>query len=264
MRQSVALGDLNIAFERRGAGLPFVWGHGLTSSMDLEGELLNFNWVAIETHAEMVRYDARGHGASTLTPNLDHYSWANLAEDQLAFADALEIEKFISGGASMGAATALHVAVSAPSRVLGLVLVIPPTGWETREAQRALYLHRAQLIADGEIDAVVAASRQMAPPEPFGNEWHDRIERNTRAADHQRMAHVLRGAATADFPTRSQIATILAPTLILAWSGDAGHPLSSAEQLHELIASSELVVASTASEFETWSDQIATFVRSIC
>ena len=43
MRQSVALGDLNIAFERRGAGLPFVWGHGLTSSMDLEGELLNFN-----------------------------------------------------------------------------------------------------------------------------------------------------------------------------------------------------------------------------
>jgi pimeloyl-ACP methyl ester carboxylesterase len=264
MRESVALGDLNISFERRGAGLPFIWGHGLTSSMDLEGELLNFDWAAIESHTELVRYDARGHGTSTLTSNLDHYSWANLAQDQLAFADALGIDRFISGGASMGAATALHVAVSAPSQVLGLVLTIPPTGWETRQAQKAAYLDRAQLIANGEIDAVVAASRKVGPPEPFGSEWHERIERNTRAADHEQMAHVLRGAATADLPTRNQVATIMAPTLILAWSGDASHPLSSAEQLHQLIGPSQLVVASTASEFATWSERIATFVRSIC
>ena len=263
MRQTVALGDLSIALERQGSGVPFIWGHGLTSSMDLEGELLNFGWSAISDHVEVIRYDSRGHGASTLTPDLDRYSWENLAADQLGFADTIGIDSFISGGASMGAATALHVAVSKPMRVRGLVLVIPPTGWETREAQRSLYLDRAQLIADGKIDAVIAASRQVAPPGPFGTEWHDRIERNTRAADRERMAHVLRGAATADFPRRELVADIAAPTLILAWSGDAGHPLRSAEQLHELIRSSELVVASTSGEFATWSERIETFVQSI-
>src|SRR6056300_771471 len=136
MRQSAALGDLELSFQRQGSGIPFVWGHGLTSSMELEGEFLNLDWASIEPHADVVRYDARGHGLSTLTTNLDDYSWAHLADDQIALADALDIATYVAGGASMGAATALHVAVRAPLRMRGLVLAIPPTAWETRDAQR--------------------------------------------------------------------------------------------------------------------------------
>ena len=263
MRRSVALGDVELSFQREGIGIPFIWGHGLTSSIELEVEFLSLDWGAIEPHSDVIRYDARGHGLSTLTTNLDEYSWAHLADDQVALADALGIASYVAGGASMGAGTALHAAVRAPLRIRGLVLVIPPTAWETRDAQRSLYLDRAQLVSEGKLDEVIAAAKRVAPPDPFGAEWHDRIERNTLAADRHQMACVLSGAATADFPTREQVSTIAVPTLILAWSGDAGHPVSSAEQLHELIGPSELSVAATAAEFATWSKRIASFIQSL-
>ena len=78
---------------------------------------------------------------------------------------------------------------------------------ETRDAQRVLYSKGADRIAAGNIEHVIEASRRIAPPDPFGPEWHDRMERNLRTADHQQMAHVWRGAATADFP-RDQVRNI--------------------------------------------------------
>ena len=86
------------------------------------------------------------------------------------------------------------------------------------------------------------------------------MERNLRTADHQQMAHILRGAATADFPTRDQVRNIAVPALILAWSGDAGHPVSSAEALHQLIPSSELAIATSAHDVATWSSRIVEFL----
>ncbi len=263
MRQNVALDGLSLSADRGGSGQPFIWGHGLTSSMDLEEELLDFDWPSFAAHNEVIRYDARGHGRSTLTLKLSDYSWQRLAEDQLALADALDVTTYIAGGASMGAGTALHAAVAAPYRISGLVLVIPPTAWETRDAQRALYLERADRIAAGNIEQVIEASRRIPPPDPFGSEWHDRMERNIRSADHQQMAHVLRGAVTADFPTRDQVRNIAAPTLILAWSGDAGHPVSSAEALHHLIPSSDLAIATSAHDVVTWSPRIVEFLSSL-
>jgi pimeloyl-ACP methyl ester carboxylesterase len=263
MRHNVVLDDLSLSVDRGGSGQPLIWGHGLTSSMDLEGELLDFDWASIASHTDVIRYDARGHGRSTLTPELSDYSWQRLAEDQLALADALDVTTYIAGGASMGAGTALHAAVAAPSRIMGLVLMIPPTAWETRDIQRALYLDRADRIAAGNIEQVIEESRRIPPPDPFGSEWHDRMERNMRSADHQQMAHVLRGAATADFPTRDQVRNIAIPVLILAWSGDAGHPVSSAEALHQLIPSSVLAIATSAHDVASWSWRITEFLGSL-
>jgi pimeloyl-ACP methyl ester carboxylesterase len=46
----------------------------------------------------------------------------------------------------MGAAVALHAAAQAPERVAGLVLVLPPTAYDTRAAQAADYLAGASLV----------------------------------------------------------------------------------------------------------------------
>ena len=88
------------------------------------------------------------------------------------------------------------------------------------------------------------------------------MERNLRTADHQQMAHVWRGAATADFPQRPGKET---PSfaLILAWSGDAGHPVSSAEALHQLIPTSELAIATSDTDVATWSSRIVEFLSSL-
>ena len=64
------------------------------------------------------------------------------------------------------------------------------------------------------------------------------------------------------FPSREAIRAIACPTLILAWSGDPGHPTTTAEQLDDLIADSRLHVASTAEELDTWTDRIIEFIQT--
>ena len=116
-----------------GSGRPFLWAHGLTSSIAAERDGGLFQW---EDGVELVRYDARGHGRSPAGSSSADYEWPSLAEDFLAVADSVGFDSMVAGGASMGCATVLYAALAAPSRVDALVLAIPPTAWETRAAQR--------------------------------------------------------------------------------------------------------------------------------
>jgi len=102
------------------------------------------------------------------------------------------------------------------------------------------------------------------PPDPFveDNSWFPDREAALRAASPERLAAVFRGAAVADLPTPEAIATIGAPTLILAWTGDPGHPESTAVRLHELLPDSRLGVASTFDEFATWTARTVEFLAA--
>jgi len=75
-----------------------------------------------------------------------------------------------------------------------------------------------------------------------------------------RLAAILRGAADSDLPEPSAVAGIRVPTLILAWSGDRGHPLNTAERLHELIADSDLRVAETSEDLDGWPSLVRSFL----
>jgi pimeloyl-ACP methyl ester carboxylesterase len=122
-----------------------VWGHGLLSDRASEDELGLFDWSALDG-VRLVRYDARGHGASSAPADPDELRWSALAQDMLAVGEAVGASRFVAGGASMGCATALHAAVAAPERVEALVLVIPPTAWETRTAQAQMYAAGVELF----------------------------------------------------------------------------------------------------------------------
>lgn len=260
---ATTIGDATFVYERSGQGRDFIWGHGLTQSRRLEDASGVFNWSDVD--ARLLRYDARGHGESTTTPDLAAYSWAALAEDQLAIADALGIDRYVSGGASMGCATALHAAVAAPDRVDALVLVIPPTGWETRAAQVETYLAGASAIDAKGVEVVIAARAEIAPPDPFTDDeqYHNRQAEGLRSWDPARLAQVFRGAATADLPARDAIAGIECPAAILAWTGDPGHPASTAEELHRLLPNSTLHLSSTADELETWPTLVRSFIAAL-
>lgn len=251
-----------------------VWGHGLTSSMQREDGFGVLDWERLEDLTigddgrgvtGLVRYDARGHGLSGSTPDLVDYHWRALATDQLALADHLGIERYVAGGASMGSATALFASLLAPERITGLVLAIPPTAWETRAEQQGTYEAGARLVDAGELDVLVAGARDAPAPDPLVDvpEWRDRFERMVRETEPERLARVLRGAGITDLPMRDDIAGITVPTLILAWSGDPGHPVSTAERLHELIGDSTLHVATTADELASWTAHVADFLTEL-
>jgi pimeloyl-ACP methyl ester carboxylesterase len=253
----------DLVYDRRGTGPDFVWGHGLTSAMADEDELGLLDFDALRSVATVLRYDARGHGRSSSTPDPDAYHWRELARDQLALADQLGIGTYVAGGASMGCATALHAAVLAPDRITGLVLVIPPTAWETRAAQTELYAQMADLVAAGEHATLLAAAAALPSPDPFVDDpyFGERFEQVLTGTEPELLARVFRGAVTADLPSPDELRRIDVPTLVLAWTGDPGHPVQTAARLQELIPDAELALAATADGLASWTSRVRTLLE---
>jgi 3-oxoadipate enol-lactonase len=239
-----------------------VWAHGLTSSRKAQADspLAGITLGAAAAGWRIVRYDARGHGESPKPLDPDHYRWDRLAGDMLAVADAAGTERFVAAGASMGAATALYAALAAPERVEALVLVISPTAWDTRAAQRDTYETMASIVEARGLDRLIAAAALQPPSTMFGETGKEQSLTNMAAMDPEAFPHVMRGAARSDLPAPDEIATIEAPTLLLSWAGDDGHPVSTGERLAELLPSAELHVALTPHEVERWSPLIAEFL----
>lgn len=254
-----------LEYDRRGAGRDLIWGHGLTSSMASEDDRGWIDWDRIRGARRVVRYDARGHGTSESTAEPDGYSWANLARDQLALADALGIDAYVAAGASMGCATALHAAVQQPERVEGLVLLIPPTAWTMRTAQTRTYEVMADLVEERDHETILRGAAANPPPDPLIDDPSGvtDFEQLLTSTDPVRLARVFRGAATADLPEPAELAAIEVPTLILAWTGDAGHPVQTAARLQELIPSTEIVLAVTADGMAAWTERIERFLAQL-
>ena len=252
--------DLHV--ERAGTGRPFVWAHGLTSSIATERETGVHHWEEVPG-LDVIRYDARGHGRSPAGAGPEEHEWSRLADDLLAVADACEAESFVCGGASMGCATSLFTALRAPERVQALVLSIPPTAWETRTAQADKYLQSVELLEAEGMDAFIEANRAL-PAQPAWTAPNREVRfRHLAATDPAALALALRGAAQSNLPPRDEVATITAPVLLLAWEGDPGHPRSTADSLHELLAGSQLVVARSAEDVAAWPSAVADFVATL-
>lgn len=249
---------VEIEVRDEGAGLPFPWGHGLVSSMEEEDRFIVMDFGRLARRHRVIRWDARGHGRSTGAPDPDDYRWPNLARDLLALADALGVDRFVGGGVSMGAATALHAAVQAPHRVIGLVLMLAPTAYETRDEQADVYRAGAVLFERHGMDAYLEQMRHLPSPEILA-EFGDRFIPVPRVSG-ELLPAVLRGAANSDLPSPESVRTITAPTLLLPWVGDAGHPMSTSERLLELLPNVQIHVAHHLRDVRTWTDRIDSFL----
>lgn len=244
-----------------------VWGHGLNSSRTSERSFGLFDLDGLAGDLRLLRYDARTHG-ETETADLPRTgagapnAWREMALDQLALAGACGIDRHVAAGASLGAATALWAAVLAPDRIQRLVLVIPPTGWETRAAQTDRYELMARIVDDGGVQPLIDGIDQAPVPDPFVGDpaWTARSIDTLRSADPVRLARRLRDAGTADLPDRVAIAALSMPMTILAWTGDPGHPIDTVEELRHLRPDAEVHVAPTADDLAAWPD----LLRRVC
>ena len=72
-----------------------------------------------------IAMDFRAHGKSAAPATMD-YGVASFADDIAAVADALDLERFVLVGHSLGGAAAIHYAGTQPDRVAGLVMVGAP------------------------------------------------------------------------------------------------------------------------------------------
>jgi pimeloyl-ACP methyl ester carboxylesterase len=249
---------VELAVSDSGTGTPLFWGHGFASSREQEtnGALLDFGELA--RRHRVVRWDARGHGDSGGGLDPAEYTWDNLGRDLLALADAMRVPRFVASGVSMGTATALHAAALAPERVFGLVLVLPPTAYETRAAQAGEYRLGADLVEREGVDRYVERANAEPAPEILrafasGYEFMP-------AVTPERLPAVLRGAGASDLPAPAVVRELTVPALILAWDTDPDHPLATAERLAELLPDAELHVARRLRDVTRWTRLVDGFV----
>lgn len=263
MMRSVRIRDTELAVERRGDGPLVLWGHGLMQSR--ANEDTRRLWTIADDVAaagfEFIRYDARGHGESSGTADASVYQWSSLAEDALALRQELGGASVVLAGASMGAATMLHAAVRDPQSARALVLVIPPTAWETRAGQREIYENSASFVRAKGKDRYVEAVRRLPPHPIFAEHPEYRVQPPDITED--LLPFVLEGAAASDLPPIEAVRTLDIPTLILAWDTDPGHPVSTASILHETLPRSTLHVAQTVAEIRTWGGRAVEFLRNL-
>jgi len=108
--------------DSEGDGSPIVLLHGLTATR---------RYVTMGSHALpragfwTIAYDARGHGDSDAPRDRSAYEYRDLVDDLRAVLDGLEIRRAAFAGVSMGAHTALRLALEDPDRVAALVLITP-------------------------------------------------------------------------------------------------------------------------------------------
>jgi pimeloyl-ACP methyl ester carboxylesterase len=244
---------------------PLLWGHALMGSMSQEEDAGIMPWAGLGDSARLVRWDARGHGGSEASLAEDDYRWAELAKDLWAIADSLGIERAVVGGVSMGAGTALHAAMLAPERTRGLVLMAPPTAWDTRPRQAALYRNMARMIGllglgpfrlGGELVALTARNRSLA-------RLQRSVTRGLRSASPRAVQCALRGAARSDLPTIGSLEKLEVPTLILAWPDDWSHPLATADELLARLPNARLEVEGKTSELQAWPGVLRSFLDSL-
>ena len=152
----------------------------------------------------------------------------------------------MAGGASMGAATALFAAVRAPGGCRGWSWS-PRRAWESRPPQAEAYEAAARLVERRGIPGYVKALQRWASRAILAEE----LPRATAPGSGTSGAWTRRscrrscgGGWRPTCPTHDELHGVVVPTLILAWTGDPAHPVSTAEKLAELMVMSELHVAS--------------------
>jgi 3-oxoadipate enol-lactonase len=249
----------DIAWTESGNGPVAIWAHGLTSSGLGQEHTGMFDWSPVSAEHRLIRYDARAHGSSTGDPEPEHYTWPNLGLDLLALLDQVAVGETVDGlGASMGTATLLYAATTDPGRFRRLVLTTPPTMGAVRAAHVRGYLDDAARIEQSGL----AAYEQAFASEPMPHIYSGLVQTPPGPqVPESLLPSVLRGAALSDLPDDDALAALQLPVLILAWSGDAGHPLSTARHLVERIPDAELVIADTPMQLRQWPQRAAAFLR---
>ncbi|MER8488147.1 alpha/beta hydrolase [Mesorhizobium australicum] len=216
-----------------GQGLPIAFQHGLGG--DAAQVALNFpdspsrRRLTIECRAQ------GGSGAGGKRP----FSIAMFADDVLAAADAVGMERFVAGGISMGAAIALHLAAHHPDRVTGLVLVRP--AWTFGAAPRNMrpYVEVAELISRLPLDEARDAFASSATATRFRSEAPDNLASllGFFARDNATVFAEVMQAIANDGPsvTRATATSLAIPTLVIGSGIDLVHPLATARELAETI-----------------------------
>ncbi len=205
-------------------------------------------------HFYLIAPSALGHGASPSAPSL---SISAMANEVLALLDHLGIAKAHVLGSSMGGATAIWLALTTPERLDRLVIF--RTSYRTSPVVHEGVLRMAQpeTWRQWRLDRWMSEQHE---PQGGPDAWVGVTEKVAAAFDpaHSEHAHDL-----------GDLATIAAPTLIIAGDRDPVVPLEDALAMYRTLPQAALWVLPNATHFmgtegwrrEAFEQEIVRFLR---
>jgi pimeloyl-ACP methyl ester carboxylesterase len=236
---TIARDDIEFHYRDLGRGLPFVFQHGLGGDLNQP-----FGLYRPPAGVRLFAVDMRGHGETRPLGDPGKLTIATLADDLIDLLDRLDLKLTIVGGISLGAATAVNLALRYPARVTGLVLVRPAWIDHPLPENVQRYGTIARLISEfGPADGL---ARFRATPEFQATERESPDCAKSLAAqfEHPRAAECVarleRLAADTPCRDRALYRNICVPTLVVGNRQDPIHPWPLAEELAGLIEGATL------------------------
>ena len=244
---------LRLAIDDVGEGQPVVLLHGLTATRRY---VVMGSKGLLKAGFRMVSYDARGHGSSEPAPAPDAYGYECLAADLIDVLDSLGVERAVLAGASMGAHTAVRLALEEPDLVAGLVLITPafhpdhPPGLERWD-------RLSEALRSGGVDGFVEAYGEA---EQLDERYRETVlkvvrQRLKRHEHPEAVADALRCVPRSQpFESLDALERIQAPTIVVPSrdEADPGHPYEVGVEYARRIPGAELRVEDEGSSPLAW------------
>jgi 3-oxoadipate enol-lactonase len=247
---------VDVSLTDSGDGDPVVLLHGLTATR----RYVVMGSRALERSGHrVIAYDARGHGRSSPAPEPGAYTYEDLGRDLETVLDALGVERAVLAGASMGAHTILWLALRAPERVGGLVVITP--GYDPAVQEDPARLARWDALADGlehgGVEGFLAAQGELSMPERW-RETAIKVARQ-RLSQHEHpegVAQALRAVPRSrPFGDLEELGAIVDVPVAVVASGDEadpGHPQALAEAYAAAIPGARLLTDEPGASPRAW------------
>jgi pimeloyl-ACP methyl ester carboxylesterase len=244
-------------------GRPLILVHGLLLSQEMHRPLAED--LAARGN-RVITVDLLGHGESDRPRDMWRYSMRFFGDQLVALMDHLEIDEAVVMGTSLGANTALNVALTAPERLRGMVIEMPVLDNALMWSALAFTPLLAALTFGETAMKLVgrgarAVPRRLLPH--YGNVMLDLVRQEPGPS-----GAVLQGLFFGRIaPHRNDRRTFQTPTLVLGHHRDPVHPFSDAGMLAEELPNARLLEANSIMELrmqpERLTNEIAGFLDEV-
>ena len=246
---------MNFAVDGPDAAPAVVLHHPLATDLTIWDQLT----AALKPRYRVVRFDARGHGASEATPA--PYDLATLTADVVALMDHLGLARAHFLGLSMGGMVGQHLGLAHPQRFASLMLC--STSSRIPDEAKPLWEARVKAAREQGMGSQVEAalSRWLAPATMQGK---PAVVARMRSYIEATPVEGYAGwcGAIPDLNVTDRLKGIRLPTLVIVGSEDVGTPPAAARVIQGAIAGSELVELPGVSH-QLHVEEPATFNRQV-
>jgi 3-oxoadipate enol-lactonase len=184
--------------------------------------------AALDAHYSVLRYDARGHGASDVPPG--PYRFEQFADDVIGMWDTLGIERSHFVGLSMGGMIGQHLALRAPRRIDRLVLADTSSRYPADVLP--VWAERIRVVREQGMEPMIVPTLERWFTAPYRAAHPDVMERigslirSTPVEGYIACCHCI-----PRLDVTERLRQLRLPVLVIVGDQDAGTPPAMAEEI---------------------------------